>query len=163
MLGHWKNTASNRLCSLRLTRVSFAEPNTPAILDLLRSQICEDCHRWSRGHRRFLGAKLVLAGEDVYLIAWGPYLKAIQAYGVERKSTRPKFRHNSTLLKVRLLFIDFAINGIPCVSNISTFDPPPLNQGDKSSPALSDLRIMENQAHETPSTGIYRYPILTEP
>ena len=39
----------------------------------------------------FLGAKLALAGEDVYLIARGPHLKAMQANGVRVRSPEGNF------------------------------------------------------------------------
>ena len=39
----------------------------------------------------FLGAKLALAGEDVYLIARGLHLKAMQANGVRVRSPEGNF------------------------------------------------------------------------
>ncbi len=39
----------------------------------------------------FLGAKLALSGEDVYLIARGPHLRAMQADGVRVRSPEGDF------------------------------------------------------------------------
>ena len=44
----------------------------------------------------FLGAKLALAGEDVYLIARGPHLKAMQANGVRVRSPEGNFEAHPT-------------------------------------------------------------------
>ena len=44
----------------------------------------------------FLGAKLALAGEDVYLIARGPHLKAMQANGVRVRSPEGNFGAHPT-------------------------------------------------------------------
>ena len=45
----------------------------------------------------FLGAKLALAGEDVYLIARGPHLKAMQANGVRVRSPEGNFEAHPTV------------------------------------------------------------------
>ena len=44
----------------------------------------------------FLGAKLALSGEDVYLIARGPHLKAMQANGVRVRSPEGNFEAHPT-------------------------------------------------------------------
>ena len=44
----------------------------------------------------FLGAKLALSGEDVYLIARGPHLKAMQADGVRVRSPEGDFKAHPT-------------------------------------------------------------------